>query len=93
MTAIGLDSVVTRVEGFSTAQVQDNLMMLDVQQGAYYSLDPIGAEIWNLMEQPTPVRDIVDRLKDRYAVSLEQCMADVLAFLEDMLKNGMIQVQ
>ena len=48
MTAIGMESVVTRAEGFSTAQVQDDLMMLNVEQGAYYSLDPIGAEIWKL---------------------------------------------
>jgi hypothetical protein len=93
MTAISLDSVVTRAEGFSTAQVQDDLMMLNVDQGAYYSLDPIGAEIWKLLEKTSSVREIVDQLRERYAVGPEQCQADVLAFLEEMQKNGMILVQ
>ena len=93
MTVIGMDSVVTRAEGFSTAQVQDDLMMLNVEQGAYYSLDPIGAEIWKLVERPASVREIVDRLRERYAVTPEQCQADVLAFLEEMQKNGMILVR
>lgn len=93
MTAIGMETVVTRAEGFSTAQVQDDLMMLNVEQGAYYSLDPIGAEIWKLLEQPASVQKIVDQLQERYAVTPQQCQADVLAFLEEMQKNGMILVQ
>jgi hypothetical protein len=93
MTEIGMESVVTRAEGFSTAQVQDDLMMLNVEQGAYYSLDPIGAEIWKLLEQPASVQKIVDQLQERYAVTPQQCQADVLAFLEEMQKNGMILVQ
>lgn len=93
MGSITLDAVVARAEGFSTAQVQDDLMMLNVEQGAYYSLDPIGAEIWKLLEQPAAVRDLVDRLQKRYDVSAEQCQADVQAFLEEMQKNGMILVR
>ena len=93
MADISMDSVLTRAEGFSTAQVQNDLMMLNVEQGAYYSLDPIGAEIWKLLEQPASVQAIVDNLRRRYAVSPEQCQADVLAFLEEMQKNGMILVK
>ena len=93
MADISMDSVLTRAEGFSTAQVQNDLMMLNVEQGAYYSLDPIGAEIWKLLEQPASVQAVVDNLQRRYAVSPEQCQADVLAFLEEMQKNGMILVK
>lgn len=93
MTSITLDTVVARAEGFSTAQVQDDLMMLNVEQGAYYSLDPIGAEIWKLLEQPAAVRDVVELLQKKYDVSALQCQADVQAFLEEMQKNGMILVK
>lgn len=93
MAEINLDTVVSRAAGFSTAQVRDDLMMLNVEQGAYYSLDSIGGEIWKLLEQPARVQDIVDRLQRRYDVSQEQCRVDVLAFLGEMQKNGMILVQ
>ena len=93
MTQINVDTLVSRAEGFTTAPVQDDLMMLNVEQGAYYSLDPIAAEIWRLLEQPSRVRDLVDQLQKRYAVTAEQCQADVLAFLEEMLGNGMILIQ
>jgi hypothetical protein len=93
MTAINLNTTIRRAEGFTTAPVQDDLMMLNVEQGAYYSLEPIAAEIWNMLEQPARVQDLTDRLQQRYAVAPEQCQADVLAFLEEMHGNGMILIE
>ena len=90
MAEIELDTSVKRSEGFTTAAVQDDLMMLNVEQGAYYSLDSIAAEIWKMLENPSTARDLAGRLQPRYAVSLEQCQQDVLAFLEEMQANGMI---
>ncbi len=93
MPNIDLTSVISRAEGFTTAAVHDELMMLNVEQGAYYSLDPIAAEIWKILEQPTAVNDLTEQLQNRYAVSPEQCQADVLEFLEKLKQNGMILVR
>lgn len=93
MTSIKLDTLISRADGFTTAPVQDELMMLNVEQGAYYSLDPIAAEIWNMLENPAGVGDIVEKLLNRYDVTPEQCQTDVLAFLEQMHGNGMILIK
>lgn len=90
MSSITLDTLINRAEGFTTAPVQDELMMLNVEQGAYYSLDPIAAEIWNMIENPASVGDVIEKLLKRYDVTPEQCQADVLAFLDQMHGNGMI---
>jgi hypothetical protein len=90
MPSINLETRILRANGFSTAPVNNELMMLNVEQGAYYSLDPIAAEIWELLEEPADVSDLTARLQQRYAVSAEQCQADVLAFLERLYANGMI---
>lgn len=93
MSGIKLDTLIRRAAGFTTAPVQDELMMLNVEQGAYYSLDPIAAEIWNMLEEPAQVKSLAERLQKRYAVSAEQCQADVLEFLEEMHGNGMIVIE
>jgi len=93
MSVIDLDTVVGRAQGFSTAAVHDEIMMLSIEQDAYYSLDPIAAEIWSMLGEPARVRDLADRLQKRYAVGAEQCEADVLAFLAELHKNGMILVK
>ena len=90
MSAITLNTVISRAEGFTTAPVQNELMMLNIEQGAYYSLDPIAAEIWNMLENPAGVGEIITQLIKRYDVTQEQCQADVLTFLEEMSSNGMI---
>jgi hypothetical protein len=93
MSKITLDTLVSRADGFSTAPVNDELMMLNVEQGSYYSLDPIAAEIWMLLEQPARVNDLVNQLQKKYNVSPEQCQADVLAFLGELHGHGMILLQ
>jgi hypothetical protein len=93
MATIDLDSVVARAAGFTTAPVQDELMMMSVEHGAYFSLDEIATEIWGMLEEPARVRDLTDRLQQRYAVPAEECQADVIAFLGEMHKNGMILVK
>ena len=93
MPTIQLDTLVSRAQGFTTAPVNDELMMLNVEQGAYYSLDPIAADIWNMLEKPARVNDLAEQLQKRYAVTPEQCQADVLAFLEEMQTNGMILIE
>ena len=92
MAEIELDTSVKRAEGFTTAPVRGDLMMLNVEQGAYYSLDSIAAEIWNMLEEPSTARDLAARLEPRYVVTREQCQQDVLGFLEEMLTSGMIQL-
>jgi hypothetical protein len=90
---IKLESTIRRAEGFTTAPVREELMMLNVEQGAYYSLDPIAAEIWSMIEQPLTVQAISERLQERYDVTAEQCQTDVLEFLGEMQGNGMIVVK
>ena len=90
MRSINLETRISRASGFSTANVNNELMMLNIEQGAYYSLDPIAAEIWELLQQPAEVRDLVTGLQKRYAVSAEQCLSDVLSFLEKLYTNGLI---
>ena len=92
MTTINLGTKISRASGFVTAPVNSELMMLNVEEGAYYSLDPIAAEIWGLIESPAAVQEIVAALQTRYAVSLEECQADVLSFLEKLYKDRMIQI-
>ena len=92
MTTINLETKISRASGFVTAPVNSELMMLNVEEGAYYSLDPIAAEIWGLIESPAAVQDIVAALQTRYAVSLEECQADVLSFLEKLYKDRMIRI-
>jgi hypothetical protein len=67
--------------------------ILNIKNGVYYGLDPVGARIWNLMQQPRSVVEIQRTIVDEYDVEPERCSRDLLGLLEKLLSEGLIEVK
>lgn len=67
-------------------------VMLSVRNGNYYNLGSIGGRIWELIEEETPIGQIVERLLQEYEVDADECASQVLSFLEHLRKEGLILV-
>jgi hypothetical protein len=65
-------------------------VMMDIATGKYYNLGETGGRIWNLLEQPTTLSDLIRTLTSEYEVSAEQCKEDVLAFLQQLVDRGLL---
>jgi Coenzyme PQQ synthesis protein D (PqqD) len=65
--------------------------MMDIDAGKYYLLDDIAAVVWDRLETPTPVADLVSELCSRYDVTSERCEADVVPFLTELHEKGLVQ--
>lgn len=90
--AITLETSVVRSEGLVSADVGDEVVMLHLEKNAYYDTDPVGAYIWRRLTEPVRVRELRDDLLQRYEVSPETCEADVLAFLREAHREGVIRL-
>lgn len=66
--------------------------ILDLKNGVYYGLDPVGARIWELIQQPTEVSCVVSQLLDEYDVDREECSQDAIALLSELLERDLIEV-
>ena len=86
-------SVVTVTKDQVSCSLGDEAAILNTKKGIYYGLDPIGAQIWNLLQVPCKVGDIHQLLLNEYDVEPERCRCDLLALLEDLLRAGLIEVQ
>jgi hypothetical protein len=75
-----------------STQVDGEAVVLDLEGGVYYGLNPAGARIWSLVQAPQRVRQVEAVLLDEYEVEPEQCRREMLALLEDLLRHGLIQV-
>ena len=91
-TGVTLETVVTSGPSLVSADVGDELVLLHVEKNAYYDTDAIGADIWHQLEQPVLVRDLCDRLVEKYDVEPETCRKDVLAFLSEALREEVVRV-
>lgn len=89
---ITIETVVASGSSLVSADVGDELVLLHVEKNAYYDTDAIGADIWHQLEQPVRVCDLCDRLVDKYEVDRETCQKDVLAFLNEALREDVLRV-
>ncbi len=69
----------------------DEMAILNLKNGVYYGLDPIGARVWHLIQQPTTLAQIRDVLKGEYRVETTQLEADIRELLEQLAEQGLVE--
>ena len=92
MSKITLQTIVLRSDEFMTAPLDGELMMMSLERGNYYGLDPVSTQVWEHMVAPIRVADLCAQLVLEFDVALAQCEADVLAFLSDLYEEDMISL-
>jgi hypothetical protein len=67
--------------------------VLNLKNSVYYGLDSVGARVWTLLQQPRSVGELRDTLLSEYEVEARRCEQDLLALLELMRCEGLIEVR
>ena len=89
---VTIDTVLVRTDHCLASGIDDELVMMDVESGHYFSLDAIGHDIWNRLERPLRVGDLCVALEQAYAAPLDVITADVLRLLDSMAGEGLVKV-
>ena len=71
-------------------ELQGESVLLNLKTGVYFGLDAVGTRVWELLDQPRPLSDVLDVLVREYEVTNEQCEADLLSLAGDMLKHELV---
>jgi hypothetical protein len=58
-----------------------------------YGFNATGSLIWETLESPKPLADLINAVQQEYAVSSEQAEQDVKQFLNDTLSAGLVEVR
>ena len=64
--------------------------ILNLKNTVYYGLNPVGACVWNLLQQARTVGELRDALLDEYDVDAGRCEHDLLELLEKMRAEGLV---
>jgi hypothetical protein len=84
--------VVANREQLST-NLGDEVVILHLNAGAYYGLDHVGVFVWNFIQEPQKVSDICDAILGEYEIERERCESDLLALLEELAANQLIDIK
>lgn len=90
---ISPDTVIKKNTQLLESDMQDEMVMMSMENNAYFGLNKVGKEIWLMLEEPTTISNIIDRLTQRYNVSREQCLNDITPFIENLLSESIVSVE
>jgi hypothetical protein len=81
-----------RNEQLPSADVDQEVVFLNASMDSYIALDEIGRRIWELLESPHRVVELVAELGHQFDGAQDVIEADVLRFLSELEHEGMVRV-
>ena len=70
----------------------DEVIILGLDDNMYFGLSDTGARVWELVQSPRTVAEILDTIVSEYDVDHQRARADLDALLGDLLSRGLIAV-
>lgn len=92
-TRVREDSIVVAVRHQASCDLAGEAALLNLKSGVYYGVNAVGARIWALLKEPVRAREICRTIVAEYNVAAADCRRDVLALLERLAEEGLIEVR
>jgi hypothetical protein len=86
-------TLVVRAAGFASAEVDGEVIALNLDKGMCYGLNPVGSRIWRELETPIAVADLCARLLREYRVDFETCEREVIGLLRELYAEGLVETR
>lgn len=86
------NTIVCQNKELNTADIDEEKVMMNLEKGRYYGLNSVGTRIWELMEEPIQVDQIIQTLLKEYDVEPAICEENVLSFITKLYQEGICTV-
>lgn len=73
------------------SKIGEEVVMLDVDSGFYFSLNSVASYIWSLMKDEIEFDSLIDSLIQRYEIERSVCISDTRDILAQMLEKKIIK--
>jgi hypothetical protein len=72
------------------AELDGEVCLFNPENAQYLNLNSTGSSIWNLLDAPAELEELIFNLQARFAVDPETCRHETKAFVIVALKLGML---
>ena len=93
MAEVQPTSVVSLANNHFRADQDGSAIIMSISAGKFFSFDDIGFEIWDSIQDPVPVNELVAKLAEKHNAPEDVVMPDVLTFLNKLSDNDLITVE
>jgi hypothetical protein len=92
-TELNRNSIVQRDPEIIAAEADQDLVMVNIASGSYYGMSDVARAIWEAIEHPKKVSDLIDDLTSTYNIQKSKCEEETLLFLGDLLTEQLLKVK
>ena len=72
--------------------IDDEVVVVNLDSGSYYSLRDLSARVWERIERGDPLESIAGVLRDAYSAPEGEVERGLLAFAQDLVTDGLVEV-
>ncbi len=85
--------LIKRPERFVETDIDDEVVVMDLDSGNFFSLKDTALEIWRLVDGSRTSADIVAEIAAAYDLTESELAADIAAFLDQAQAAGLLEAQ
>jgi hypothetical protein len=83
------DTLFARATSLLEAEVDDELVALDVKLGKCFGFNPVATSTWKLLAQTRSFAELRRELMEEYEVNAERCTEELAALLHELVETGL----
>lgn len=87
------DTVFQPASGNLSSELGDELIILNVELGKYYGMNPVASWIWNRLKEPASFGGLSRGIQTTFDVDADTCRKDLTDFLRNLIDAGLIEVR
>lgn len=89
---VTIESVLVQDKEPVGADLDGGSVLLSVRAGAYFSLNQVASEIWQMLVEPRRVEQIFAALIENHDVDAQTVARDVTPFLQTLVEQRLLRV-
>jgi hypothetical protein len=87
------DTLLQRKPGMLFNEIDGEVVMLSIENSEYYGMDKVGSRIWQLLESPLQLKELINKLMDEFDVAEEKCRKETLDFVKKMTEKKLLNLE
>ena len=75
-----------------SSRLGDETAILGLKNGVYYGLNPVGARVWNLIQQPRTLVELQEILASEYVVEGPRLESDLRLLIGQLAEERLVEI-
>ena len=90
MSQISSHSKLVRSPDLVSTNMDNEIVMMSIEKGEYYGIGGVGTDVWELLQEPITIDEILNSVCPEYDISEEGCRSEIDAFISELVRRGLV---